>query len=1221
MRLKRAVVAALVLACLALPGTAAAGTTTVTFDDLTNPNRVLSGQYPTGVIDWGSNIWWLAGPWGQFTTNSISFNTSSQTSAPFTFVSPQRLLQLDAYNGGTSASTITLTCGGQTTRSQSVAANTRVTIATNWAGTCSTVTIGSTNGWNTNFDNLIFDNGLGPLITAVQATNGSSHSTETVTWTTNVAATSQVEYGLTTSYGSLTPLDSTLVTAHSAGLSGLQASTLYHYRVRSSDSLGNLSMSADNVFTTSSAFCDPPITNPIACENSLTGTPPSVWDIPTQDAGDPSIQGFASDISYAVGATANFKISTPASAYSIVIYRIGYYQGNGARQIATVTPSARLPQSQPACLINSTTGLIDCGNWAVSASWTIPTNAVSGVYIAKLTRTDTGGTSHIIFVVRDDASAAPALFQTSDTTWQAYNSYGGNSLYVGGPLTNPARAAKVSYNRPFNTRTLINGLGPYSFFWDSEYPMVRWLESNGYNVTYASAVDTQRRGATAIQNHRVFMSVGHDEYWSSGSRANLETARGAGVNLAFFSGNQTFWKTRWENSIDGTNTPYRTLVSYKETHANAVIDPADPPTWTGTWRDPRFSPPADGGQPENALAGPLFMVNGYRTDTITVTSAFSGLRFWRNTAIAQLVAGGSVRLAPGSLGYEWDEDVDNGFRPAGLIDLSSTIVTVSSLLADYGSTFGTGPATHSLTLYRAPSGALVFGAGFTRWAWGLDATHDTSGPGADPNMQQATVNLLADMGVQPATLQSGLVAATPSTDTTAPSSSITSPANGATLTAGVAVTIRGSATDTGGVVGGIEVSVDGGTSWHRAAGTTSWSYTWTPSGNGQVSIRSRATDDSANVEMPSAGVTVTIGSGGGGATSTPTPTPTSTPTPSGPTSTPTATPVSTPVTCPCTIWPSTARPTNASSSDTNAVELGVKFQSSNAGYITALRFYKGTNNTGTHVGNLWTNSGTLLASKTFTNETASGWQQVIFTSPVAISADTTYVASYHTNVGHYAGDQNYFSTTGVSSPPLQALSGPASGGNGVYIYGANSAFPTNTFNATNYWVDVVYTTSTAIGTPTPDATATPTSTPTATPTPLPGSQTITFDDLSNPNRVLNGQYPTGLIDWGSNTWWLAGPWSQFTTNSISFNGVGQTSAPVTFLSPRRLVRLQAYNGGTVSTTITLACAGQPTVITPVGVGQLVSIATNWTATCSSVTIGSSNGWDTNFDNLSIDTGP
>ena len=94
----------------------------------------------------------------------------------------------------------------------------------------------------------------------------------------------------------------------------------------------------------------------------------------------------------------------------------------------------------------------------------------------------------------------------------------------------------------------------------------------------------------------------------------MEAARDAGINVAFFSGNESFWKTRWESSIDASATAYRTLVSYKETHANAKIDPT--PAWTGTWRDPRFSPPADGGRPENSMSGTMFMVNGTRNDPL-----------------------------------------------------------------------------------------------------------------------------------------------------------------------------------------------------------------------------------------------------------------------------------------------------------------------------------------------------------------------------------------------------------------------------------------------------------------------------------------------------------------------------------------------------------------------------------------------------------------------------
>ena len=183
--------------------------------------------------------------------------------------------------------------------------------------------------------------------------------------------------------------------------------------------------------TAVAAAIDPcgPSGNKISCENSLPGTPDDVWDI--TGAGDASIQGFSTDISVNVGQKIDFKIDTAAANYSITIYRTGWYNGDGARRIASVTPSAPLPQTQPQCITDVTTEAYDCGNWAVSASWNVPATAVSGVYIAKLTVPTTGDTSHITFVVRDDSSHSDVVFQTSDPTWQAYNTYGGSDFYQG----------------------------------------------------------------------------------------------------------------------------------------------------------------------------------------------------------------------------------------------------------------------------------------------------------------------------------------------------------------------------------------------------------------------------------------------------------------------------------------------------------------------------------------------------------------------------------------------------------------------------------------------------------------------------------------------------------------------------------------------------------------------------------------------------------------------
>jgi len=850
-----------------------------------------------------------------------------------------------------------------------------------------------------------------------------------------------------------------------------------------------------------------PTVNPIVCENNNPGTDPSIWDV--SGAGDASIQGFPTDISVAPGSTQQFKVDTSAS-YTVDIYRMGYYGGDGARKITTVPVT---PRSQPSCLSSAATGLVDCGNWLVSASWTVPASAVSGIYFAKLTATS-GASSHIFFVVRESPGAqhhSDIVFQTSDTTWQAYNQYGGNSLYTGNPV---GRAYKVSYNRPITTRST----GAEDAVFNSEYPMVRWLEANGYDVSYMSGVDTDRNGST-LTSHKIFMSVGHDEYWSGPQRANVEAARAAGVHLAFFSGNEVFWKTRWEPSIDASNTPYRTLVCYKETHANAVIDPSDPPTWTGTWGDPRFSPPGDGGRPQNALTGQMFGVNSGDTTAITIPAAFGKTRFWRNTSVATLANGATATLAAGTLGYEWDIDVDNGFAPKGLIRLSQTTRAVSGKLLDYGSTFGSGTVTHTMTLYRATSGALVFGAGTTQWSWGLDSEHDRGSAAPDARMRQATVNLLADMGAQPATLQSGLVAAAASTDSAPPSSTITTPANGATFNAGTLVTISGTATDTGGgIVAGVEVSTDGGNTWRPATGTTTWSYSWTAAGSGMVTLRSRAYDDSGNTEIPSNGVIVTVNGGGGAC---------------------------------CSIWNASVVPAGPlDDGDPASVELGTKFRADVDGFVTAVRFYKGSLNTGTHTGSLWNSSGTRLGTVTFGGETASGWQQANFPTSIPITANTTYIVSYHAPNGHYTGTDGYFNN-GVDNPPLHALRDGVDGANGLYSYSTNSVFPTSTFNAENYWVDVVFTSTPVVDTTPPTVTGfAPANN--ATGVDPAGSITATFNEAMDPNSIsssTSGAEGGGSTSFG--TFELRDPGSNLVTASVTYDAASKTAT----LTPKTALTL------------------------------------------------------------------
>src|SRR5262249_52205235 len=244
-------------------------------------------------------------------------------------------------------------------------------------------------------------------------------------------------------------------------------------------------------------------------------------------------------------------------------------------------------------------------------------------------------------------------------------------------------------------------------------------------------------------------------------------------------------------------------------------------------------------------------------------------------------------------------------------------------------------------------------------------------------------------------------------------------------------TITGTATDSGGgVVGGVEVSTDGGSTWHpvttMSSATTSvnWSYTWSAAGSGAVTIKSRATDDSGNIETPGPGGSVTVN-------------------------------------CPCGLFGANYVPYIQSDTDTGADELGMKFQSSVTGWAAGVRFYKGTGNGGTHTGSLWSSTGTLLATGTFTNESATGWQTMLFPDPVQLSANTTYVVSYSQPEGHYSVDEDLFDSA-RSVPPLTGLKSnflSVSGGDNGLFNPGGPGFPAHSNHGWSYSVDVIFDTT------------------------------------------------------------------------------------------------------------------------------------------------------------------
>ena len=248
------------------------------------------------------------------------------------------------------------------------------------------------------------------------------------------------------------------------------------------------------------------------------------------------IEGYASATSVAAGGTIRLFVNTASPRFAIDVYRLGWYGGKGGRLVtSTVERDGRVQVVPPP----DADGLVECA-WTDPYELAIPADWVTGIYLAKLTTKDTAKQSYIPFVVRDDVRAATYLVQSSVTTFQAYNNWGGKSLYDFNS-TGEARASRVSFLRPYalglnpqaaagiGAGELITNLqgaaqtGPMGW----EYPMVRFLEREGFDVSYATNVDVHR-DAGLVAKHPVFVSMGHDEYWSYRMRDHVEYARDHG---------------------------------------------------------------------------------------------------------------------------------------------------------------------------------------------------------------------------------------------------------------------------------------------------------------------------------------------------------------------------------------------------------------------------------------------------------------------------------------------------------------------------------------------------------------------------------------------------------------------------------------------------------------------------------------------------------------------
>ena len=434
------------------------------------------------------------------------------------------------------------------------------------------------------------------------------------------------------------------------------------------------------------------LSNPIQVENAQPGS--TGWD--ARQAPFRRIEGYTSEISVAPGETVQFHVSTvPAAPYRIEIYRLGWYGGLGGRLMGCLPAcdSDKPGSPQPVPPFDPATGYLDAG-WPVTDTVVVPTAWVSGYYLARLVLTGTPFTSKVPFVVRAPRAAAPSsiLVSAPVNTWQAYDTWGGRGLYtrVNGVWTN-----HVSFNRPF-----VHGEQDL-FEW--EIQAVRFLEREGYDLSYATSVDADRDPGELLR-HRLFMSIGHDEYWSKGIRDTLEAARDQGTNLAFMGGNTGYWQIRYENDR-------RTIVEYR-----IATDDPEPDGSLKTTLFRELNPP----RPECELLGVMWQSGIGATGAYAVNSTALSDPYFAHTGFT--VDG----VAP-IIGGEWD-----GIQPG-------CNAPPPTVFFHYPGP----PAPGDAVRYVAPSGARVFSAGTLRWSWGLD-DYGTGQP-ADPRLQQFTRNALDDL--------------------------------------------------------------------------------------------------------------------------------------------------------------------------------------------------------------------------------------------------------------------------------------------------------------------------------------------------------------------------------------------------------------------------------------------------------------------------------------------
>lgn len=487
-----------------------------------------------------------------------------------------------------------------------------------------------------------------------------------------------------------------------------------------------------------------------ATENLKTGWQPYyTWEV--HGAGDLANQGFARQLSVNIGETVQF--SCVGDGTRIDIFRMGWYQGHGFHMADQITNT---PTTQPeATIIPNSNGATTCTAWSVTATWEVPADAASGLYIAVFHNAELTDKSWMPFIVRDDNAEVDIIYKTSEATWgAAYNHYGtianptgGKNVYgQGAGVGNiQERCYAASYHRPNITKGYVS----QTYFMACEAPLIRFLERNGYSIKYVTSEDLDRNPAL-LDKGKIFLSSGHDEYWSTPMRDAVENWRDTKAGRSIFmSGNEVFWRTRYQYNGDET-----IMWCHKDTMpgpgGHVAGTPLDPVEWTGTWKDTRWP----NNRPEWLLTGTDFRLNGINDlDATILRNPYAGHKVWGGTSLND----GDITLTR-VIGFEADE-----MRPTQPADSVKVLAAYTRNINgahadDNGQNYtDNGDLEWGIISQRYAGGGLTIGFGTCQWSWTLDSTHDRgTGTEVSPAAQQFTINLLRDLGANPETLMSGM---------------------------------------------------------------------------------------------------------------------------------------------------------------------------------------------------------------------------------------------------------------------------------------------------------------------------------------------------------------------------------------------------------------------------------------------------------------------------------